>query len=108
APSPAAAGAFVTQVIPPFALKPSLSLSVPGGLSGTVAFDVGPPSAITASLSLNFTRSQPIDGTNIAITLKANSGINVMVPVAPPGSVAVSGNYAIGIDLRRTGNALTI
>ena len=108
APSSAAAGAFVTQVIPPFALKPSLSLSVPGGLSGTVAFDVGPPSAITAGLSLNFTRSQPIDGTNIAITLKANSGINVMVPVAPPGNVAVSGNYAIGIDLRRTGNALTI
>src|SRR5512135_446373 len=42
APAPAAPGAFVTQAIPSFAGKPTLSLNVPGGLSGTLGFDVGP------------------------------------------------------------------
>jgi hypothetical protein len=108
APLLSAPGAFAPKVIPPFALKPSLELNVPGGLSGTVAFDVGAVTAITAGLTLDFNRSHPIDGTNITLKLKANTGINVMVPVVPPGPVGVSGTYAIGIDLQRTGNALTV
>jgi hypothetical protein len=108
APSSEAAAGFITQAIPSFAGKPSLSLSVPGGLSGSLAFDPGPPSAIKASLDLAFNRSQPIDGTGIALALTASSGVDVLVPVAPPSGVAVSGSYAIGLDLKRQGNALTI
>ena len=108
APSPAAVNAFVPQAIPSFAGKTSISLNVAGGLNGTLGFDPGPPSAIRAALNLAFNRSQPIDGTNIALALTASAGIDVMVPVLPPGNVAVSGEYAIGIDLRRKGNALTI
>ncbi|MDN5781830.1 MAG: hypothetical protein L0H23_07375, partial [Luteimonas sp.] len=108
APSPAAAGAFVTQAIPSFAGKPSLTLNGPGGVTGTLGFDSGPPSAIRAALDLAFDGSHGIDGTNIALKLTANGGIDVLIPVAPPGNVAVSGDYAIGFDLRRKGNALTI
>ena len=108
APSNNPAAGFITQAIPSFAGKPSLSLSVPGGLNGTVAFDPGPPSALKAALNLAFNRSQPIGGTNIAVALTASAGVDVMIPVAPPSGVKVSGNYAIGLDLRRKGNALTI
>jgi hypothetical protein len=112
APSSSATAGFVTQAIPSFAGKPTLSLALPGGLpgglNGTLAFDPGPPSAIKAALDLHFNRSQPIGGTNVTIALTGNAGIDVMVPIAPPSGVKVSGNYAIGIDLRRKGNALTI
>ena len=100
--------AFTTPPIPSFAGKPSLSLSGPAGVRGSLAFDPGPPSAIKAALDLAFKRSQAIDGTNVAIDIKANAGIDVLVPVAPPGSIGVSGAYSVGLDLRRTGNALTI
>lgn len=108
APSPAAAGAFVTQDIPSFAGKPSLALNGPSGVSGTLGFDPGPPSAIHASLNLAFNGSRGIDGTNITLKFIANESIDVLVPISPPGNVAVSGDYAIGFDLRRVGNALTI
>lgn len=108
APSAAAAGAFVTQAIPVFAGKPSLDLHGPAGLGGTLAFDVGPPSAIRAALDIAWDRTQSVGGTNIALKLTAQAGIDVLVPVVPPGNVAVSGAYNIGFDLRRKGNALTI
>ncbi len=107
-PSPAAANAFVTQAIPSFAGKPSLSLAGPAGLNGVLGFDPGPPSRIRAALDLAFSGSKPVGGTSIALGLTANAGVDVMVPVLPPGSVAVSGAYAIGVDLRRKGNALTV
>lgn len=108
APSSDAAAGFVTQAIPAFAGKPTLTLSVPGGLNGSIAFDPAPPSAIKASLNLAFNRSQPIDGTNISIGLTGSAGVEVLVPVAPPSGVAVSGTYVFGLDVRRKGNALTI
>lgn len=108
APSPAAANAFVTQAIPAFVGKPSLTLHGPLGVTGTLSFDPGPPSAIRADLEIGFDRAQPIGGTNIELKLAANAGIDVLLPVIPPGNVAVSGDYAIGFDLRRKNNALTI
>ncbi len=108
APSSSAAAGFLTQAIPSFAGKPTLTLAGPAGLTGTLAFDVGPPSAIKASLALALNHSQPIDGTNITLGFTATGGIDVVVPVAPPTAVAVSNTYAIGLDLKRTGNALTI
>lgn len=106
-PSSSPAGGFVvSQVIPSFAGKPALSLSVPAGLTGTIAFDTGPPSAIKASLALAINRLEPIDGTGIALTLTANGG-DVLVPIAPPSGVAVSNkDYGISLDIRRKGNAL--
>ena len=108
APSSSAAAGFVTQAIPPFVGKPTLALSVPGGVSATLAFDVGPPSAIRAALALAFKRTQPIDGTSIAIDLTGSGAIDMLIPVLPAGGVAVSGNYALGLALTRTGNALKI
>lgn len=108
APSPTAAGAFITQAIPSFAGKPTLTLNGPGGVTGTLGFDPGPPSAVRAALDLTFNRTRPIDGTNVALKLIAKGAIDVLVPIAPPGNVAVSGDYAIGFDLRRKGNALKI
>ncbi|HVP30690.1 MAG TPA: DUF6603 domain-containing protein [Myxococcota bacterium] len=106
-PSDAAAG-FVTQAIPSFAGKPSLTLSVPAGINGTLAFDAGPPSAIKASLALALDRSQPIDGTGLVLAFDASAGIDVVVPVAPPGRVAASGDYSVGLQLKRKGNALHV
>jgi len=58
APSNNAAAGFITQAIPSFAGKPSLTLSVPGGMNGTLAFDPGPPSAIRQrSISPSIVRS---------------------------------------------------
>lgn len=108
APSSGVTAGFVPQVIPSFAGKPALTLSVPGGLSGTLAFDTGAPSAIKASLALAFNRSQPIDGTGIVLGFAASAGVDVLVPVAPASAVAVSGAYAISLDLKRQGNALKI
>lgn len=108
APSSDAAAGFVSQAIPSFAGQPTLALSVPGGLSGSLAFNPNPPSAIKASLNLLFNRSQPIDGTGIVLAFSASAGVDVLVPVAPPSGVAVSGNYAVALDLKRQGNALTI
>ncbi len=108
APSAPAANAFLTQNILPLVGKPSLAFAVPGGLNGTLGFDPGPPSAIQAALNLAFNRSQPVGGTSIAIALTAHAGIDVRVPVLPPSNIAVSGDYAIGIDVRRKGNALTM
>ena len=106
-PSNPAAG-FITQAIPPFVGKPTLALAVPGGLNATLTFNSEPPAAITASLKLAFKRSQPIDGTSIAIDLTGSGDIDMLIPVAPPDRVAVSGNYSLGLALTRTGNALTI
>lgn len=107
-PSSSAAAGFIPQAIPSFAGKPTLSLAVPGGLNGTIAFDVGPPSAIKASIVLALNRSKPIDGTGIELGFTAKAGVDVLVPVLPLGGVAVSGAYAIGLDLKRKGNALKI
>lgn len=106
-PSANTANAFVTQAIPSFAGMPSLQLSVPGGLTGTLAFNAGAPSAIKASLALALARNQPIDGVGIVLGFTASAGIDVLIGVVPP-SVAVSGDYAIGFDLKRQGNALSI
>lgn len=107
APSASTAG-FITQAIPSFVGKPTLTLPVLNGLNGTIAFDVGPPSAIKASIALALNRSSPIDGTGIVLGFTAKGNVDVLVPVAPPGAVAVSNTYDIGLDLKRKGNALKI
>jgi len=70
-------------VIPSFAGKPTLTLAVPAGLNGTIAFDAGPPSTIRASIALALNRSQPIDGTRIVLGFTGQAGVDVLVPVAP-------------------------
>ncbi|MEP7296729.1 MAG: DUF6603 domain-containing protein [Burkholderiales bacterium] len=105
-PANAVAG-FVTQSVPPFVGKPSLALAVPGGLNATLAFDSA-AAAIRASLQLAFKRSQAIDGTPIAIDLTGSGSVDMLLPIAPPGRIAVSGTYSLGLGLTRTGNALTI
>lgn len=108
APSSSALAGFIPQLIPSLAGKPTFSLAVPGGLNGTLVFDVGPPSAIKTSIALALNRSLPIDGTEIVLGFTAKGGVDVLVPVAPAGAVAVSNAYDIGLDLKRKGNALKI
>lgn len=106
--TPAAGTGFVPQALPPFAGLPTLTLAGPAGLGGTLAFDAGPPSALKASLALALNRSQALGGTSIAIGLTGSAGIDLLVPIAPPGGVKVSGAYQLGLSISRQGNALTI
>lgn len=107
--APSSANAFVTRQIPSVVGKPSLSLSVPGGgLNGTIAFDVGVPSSLMASISMALNKSRQIDGTGIELRIAANAGVDVHVPLIPPGNVEVSGGYELTFEAKRTGNALTI
>jgi hypothetical protein len=106
-PADPAAG-FLTAAVPALAGKPTLTLAVPGGLDATLAFDIGPPASLKASLQLAFTRSQPIDGTSIALDVHGSGAVDVLVPVAPSGRISVSGPYSLAIAVTRTGNALTI
>ena len=106
-PADPAAG-FLTAAIPAFAGKPTLTLAVPGGLDATLAFDSAPPASLKASLQLAFQRSQPIGATSVAIDLTGSGAVDMLIPLAPPGRVSVSGAYALGLGVKRSGNALTI
>ena len=44
----------------------------------------------------------------IAIDLSGSGAVDMLLPIAPPGRIAVSGAYSLGLGLTRTGNALTI
>ena len=106
APANGAGAGFVQQVLPSFAGLPTLNLNAPGGINGTLAFDVGPPSALKATLALALNQQRPLGGTNIAIALTSSAGIDVMLPVLPASGVKVSGAYELGLRLARKGNAI--
>ncbi len=107
-PSASTANAFKQQAIPDFLGKPSLSLAVPG-VNGTLAFDPGPPSAIRAAIALAFNQSRAINGIDTEMILGARGNVNVLVPVAPPGGIAVSdSSYSVTLGLRRKSNALSV
>ena len=110
APTSDAAAGWVTQALPDFAGQPKLTLTAPGGISGSLEFNPGPPSAIKAGLNLAFNQSKPIDGASVTLGLSGSAGVGVLVPILPPGPVHVSGDYVLGIDLKRTkaGGALVI
>ncbi len=110
APSADAAAAWVQQALPDFTGQPKLTLTAPAGLGGSLEINPGPPSAIKAALNLAVSKSKPIDGTSITLGLSASAGVGVLVPIAPPGPVKVSGAYELGIDLKRSksGGALVI
>ncbi|HSW24661.1 MAG TPA: DUF6603 domain-containing protein, partial [Burkholderiaceae bacterium] len=79
------------------------------GLTGTLAFDAGPPSAVKAALALGLNKSQAIGGTNLSIALKVDGDIEFVVPVLPPSGVQVKDKaYRIALELKRSGNALTM
>jgi hypothetical protein len=102
APSADAAAGWVTQALPDFTGRPKLTLSAPGGFGGSLEIDPGPPSAIKAALNLALNQSKPIDGTSVTLGLSATAGVGVLVPILPLGPVQVSGDYALGIDLKRS------
>ena len=102
APSANAAAGWVTQALPDFTGHPKLTLTAAGGLGGSLEINPGPPSAIKAALSLAVNQSKPIDGTSVTLGLTGSAGVAVLVPVVPPGAVQVSGDYALGIQLKRS------
>ncbi len=102
APSADAAAGWVAQALPDFAGQPTLTLTAPGGLGGTLQINPGPPSAIKAALTLALNASKPIDGTSVTLGLSASANVGVLVPVLPPGPIQVSDpNYSLGLDLKR-------
>ncbi|MGH9143302.1 MAG: DUF6603 domain-containing protein, partial [Vicinamibacterales bacterium] len=101
-PSADAATGWVTQALPDFTGHPKLTLTAVGGLGGSLEINPGPPSAIKAALSLAVNQSKPIDGTSVTLGLTGSAGVAVLVPVVPPGAVQVSGDYALGIQLKRS------
>lgn len=110
APSGAATPGWVTQALPDFTGQPRLTLIAPAGLGGTLDFKAAAPSAIKAALNLALDKSKPIDGANTTLGLAATGGIEAVVPVAPPGPVQVSGEYGIGVALKRdkSGGAIVV
>ncbi|HLL20307.1 MAG TPA: DUF6603 domain-containing protein, partial [Rubrivivax sp.] len=110
APSSAAAAGFVQQALPSFAGLPTLSLNGPAGFNGTLAFNAGPPSALKATLALAHNRGHAVGGgTQLSLALSAKGGVDAVLPVLPPGPVQVSdGSYFVGLEIKRSGNALTI
>lgn len=108
APTAQSAAGWVQQAIPSFVGKPTLTLAGPGGIAGTLELDPGPPSAMKAALQLAFNQSRPLDGTQITLGLTSSAGVDLLVPIAPPGPVKASGAFAFGIELKRKGNALKI
>jgi hypothetical protein len=109
APSNAAAG-FVQQALPSFAGLPTLSLNGPAGLTGTLAFNAGPPSALKATLALAHSRTQAVGGgLQLSLAFSAKGGVDMVLPVLPPGPVQVNdAGYFVGLEIKRSGNALTI
>jgi hypothetical protein len=108
------APALIKQALPNFAGKPKLTLKVPAAvgasLGGSIEFNVAPPSAIKAGLTLAVNKTKPIDGTNVTLALTGTANVDVLVPVAPPGPAQVSNDYTFGLELTRkkTGGALVI
>lgn len=107
--APAGTGGFVQQALPNFGGLPTISLPGPAGLNGTLSFNAGPPSAVKAALGLNLSRTQALGGTSIEFGLRATGGVEAVLPVLPPGPVQVSNaGYSLELELKRTGNALTL
>jgi hypothetical protein len=108
------ASPLITQGLPNFAGKPKLTLKVPAAvapsLGGSIEFNVTPPSAIKAALTLAVNKNKPIDGTDVTLKLTGTPTVSVLVPVAPPGSAQVSSGYSFGLELTRkkAGGALVI
>ncbi|MEO7338362.1 MAG: DUF6603 domain-containing protein [Caldimonas sp.] len=108
APSPTPSNDWLPQGLPAFAAPVALAFSGPAGIGGNLQVEVGPPSALKAGLNLAFNpagQAKSITGTDFTLSLAASAGVQVYVPIAPPGKTKVSGAYEIGIALKRSSAA---
>jgi len=78
------------------------TLSLPPGIGGTIEFSTAAPIGIKAGLSLNKTPPAVPVAEGFTIGLTASAGVDIFVPVAPPGQVQVSNNFELGISLARS------
>lgn len=84
------------------------SLTLPTGIGGSVEFSTTAPIGIKAGLSLALAKTTVNGPASFKFGLNASAGMHLFVPVAPPGQIAASGNFAIGVSLSRNKNALNI
>ena len=76
------------QALPNFAGRPRIVLTAPAGLGGTLEFDTGPP-GVKAALNLALDKSRSVGGTAFTLGVERNAGVDVFLPIAPPGPTQV-------------------
>ena len=98
-------------LIPPLGLSPpQVSLSfppIPGNIA--IKFKTDEPTGLEAKLNLNLKLNQPqaLDDSGFSIGL-ASADTSIFLPVLSSGQVQANGDFALGINLARTKDALTI
>ncbi|HYP67290.1 MAG TPA: DUF6603 domain-containing protein, partial [Thiobacillaceae bacterium] len=78
------------------------TLSLPPGLGGAVEFNTAAPVGIKAGLNLALNKTSSTGVADFQLGLTASAGIDVFVPVVPPGQVQVSNNFELGVSLARS------
>jgi hypothetical protein len=84
------------------------SLGLPAGLGGLLEFSTAAPIGVKAGFNLNLSKNSVLDATDFTLGLSAGAGINVFLPILPPGQAKADGGVDFGISLARTKNALAI
>ena len=107
-PSNAPNAGWLQQPLPNLAGQPTIVLTAPAGIGGTFEFNPVAPSGIKAALALAFNQSRPLDGSTFQVGLSASAGVSLFLPVAPAGSVTVSGDLDLGISVAKKNDALVI
>jgi hypothetical protein len=89
---------------------PSFNISTLGlpGLGGLLEFSTGAPIGVKAGLNLALNKQSVLDAIDFTLGINAGAGLNVFVPVVPPGQAQVAGGVNLGISLARSKNALSI
>ena len=78
------------------------ALSLPAGINGSLEFSTAAPIGIKAGLNLGLTKKSSTGVADFAIGLSASAGVNVFVPIAPPGQIQASGAFELGLSLARS------
>ena len=102
APSTGAPSLGFSPGLPALPALPKLdlaTLSLPPGIGGTIEFSTAAPIGIKAGLSLSKTPPAVPVAEGFTVGLTASAGVDVFVPVIPPGQVQVSNNFELGVSL---------
>jgi hypothetical protein len=105
APSTGAPSLGFSPGLPALPALPKLdlaTLSLPAGIGGTIEFSTAAPTGIKAGLSLSKTPPAVPVAEGFTIGLTASAGVDVFVPVLPPGQIQVSNNFELGVSLARS------
>ncbi|MGA7178840.1 MAG: DUF6603 domain-containing protein [Thiobacillaceae bacterium] len=105
APSTGAPSLGFANGLPGLPAMPKLdlaTLALPPGIGGTIEFNTAAPVGIKAALNLALNKTSSTGVADFQLGLTASAGINVFVPVVPPGQIQVSNEFELGISLARS------